>query len=118
MTSGNVQRLTCSTKAGHPPAKLVWYKGQEMMESHYSLDGDTASSQITFVPHAQDDGSTLRCEASNSAIQAPFVNTIQLQVHEKTTTTTTEYPYDENFAYDDEYNDELHLRGPSLAVLL
>ena len=37
VSSGASHKLTCSTQAGHPPARLAWYRGQHMMESHYKV---------------------------------------------------------------------------------
>ncbi len=37
VSSGSSHKLTCSTQAGHPPAKLSWFRGQHMMESHYKV---------------------------------------------------------------------------------
>ena len=49
--TGSPRKLTCSTSpAGHPPAKLVWFVGDEMVDSQYAVEDDTASAQITFVP--------------------------------------------------------------------
>ena len=33
--AGRPQRLTCYSAAGHPPAQLQWYRGNQMMESQY-----------------------------------------------------------------------------------
>ena len=33
---------------------LSWFRGSEMMDSHYSVEGDTVSAIITFVPSHTD----------------------------------------------------------------
>ena len=37
VSSGTSCKLTCTTEAGHPPAKLAWFRGHHMMESHYKV---------------------------------------------------------------------------------
>ena len=85
---GKNQRLLCTTKAGKPPAKLVWYMGEHMMDSQYSVNGDTVEAKITFVPRIEDNGKELRCEARNDAVANPVSNTLVLGVDRVTTTTT------------------------------
>ena len=93
------QHLNCSTRAGRPPAQLSWYtyiitnltktiptmiinieiitvrryRGSEMMDSHYTVDGDTVSAVITFVP-SHETNEELTCEASNEALAEPIRN--------------------------------------------
>merc|ERR1719370_2388057 len=82
----SVQHLNCSTRAGRPPAQLSWYRGSEMMDSHYTVDGDTVSAVITFVPsHTAEE--ELTCEASNDALSEPIRNTITIQL--STTSSST-----------------------------
>jgi len=82
----SVQHLNCSTSAGRPPAQLSWYRGREMMDSHYTVDGDTVSAVITFVPsHTAEE--ELTCEASNDALSEPIRNTITIQL--STTSSST-----------------------------
>merc|ERR1719234_2047601 len=77
----SVQHLNCSTSAGRPPAQLSWYRGSEMMDSHYTVDGDTVSAVITFVPSSHTSGEEeLTCEASNEALSEPIRNTITIQL--------------------------------------
>ena len=32
---GSLQRLSCQVEAGNPPATIHWFRGDQMMESHY-----------------------------------------------------------------------------------
>ena len=41
VSSGTSCKLTCSTEAGRPPAKLAWFRGHHMMESHYKVQVET-----------------------------------------------------------------------------
>lgn len=96
ITTGDAHKLTCTSLAGNPPARLNWYRGSSMMESHYSLNGDIVRAEVTFVPRTEDNGSELRCEAVNEAVNQPFVNSITIDVQDRVTTTeaastTTEY---------------------------
>jgi len=84
-----IQNLICSTSAGHPPARLSWYRGSEMMESHYTVEGDTVSAIITFVPN-QNDQEELTCEASNDALTEPIRNTITIEATHIPTANPTE----------------------------
>ena len=80
------QHLNCSTSAGRPPAQLSWFRGSEMMDSHYTVEGDTVSAVITFVPsHTNEE--ELTCEASNDALSEPIRNTITIQL--STTSSST-----------------------------
>ena len=47
MLTGSEHKLTCITKAGHPPAKLNWFKGSAMMESHYTVEGDLVKAEVS-----------------------------------------------------------------------
>ena len=78
------QHLNCSTNAGRPPAQLSWFRGSEMMDSHYTVEGDTVSAVITFVPSHTEE---LTCEASNDALSEPIRNTITIQL--STTSSST-----------------------------
>ena len=100
VTTGTRHQLTCQTRpAGHPPAQLVWFMGDEMVDSQYTVEGDTAMAQITFVPQPENNGSELRCEAFNKAMDEPVFQAITIDVASKsdtkstTTTTTTEEYY-------------------------
>merc|ERR1712013_170853 len=79
-----VQHLTCSTQAGNPPASLAWYMGQQMMDSHYQVQGDMVMTTITFVPTDQDKEVT--CEASNEALNEPRRKTVVIDVESETST--------------------------------
>ena len=109
MKEGKNQRLLCKSKAGKPPAKLVWYMGEHMMASQYSVNGDTVQAKITFVPRIEDDGKELRCEARNDAVADPVVNSLVLDVDRATTTTnqpdTTKLynEYDDDTKINDQY---------------
>lgn len=83
---GRNQQLLCKTKAGKPPAHLVWYMGEHMVDSQYRVNGDSVEAKITFVPRIEDDGMEIRCEAHNDAVADPFVNTLILGVDRATTT--------------------------------
>ena len=62
--------------------------GEHMMDSQYSVNGDTVQAKITFVPRIEDNGMVLRCEARNDAIAEPVVNKLVLGVDRVTTTTS------------------------------
>ena len=101
MKEGKNQKLLCKTKAGKPPAQLVWYMGEHMMDSQYSVNGDTVQAKITFVPRIEDNGMVLRCEARNDAVADPVVNTLVLGVDRVSITTrkpetTKKYDDDSN----------------------
>lgn len=68
---------------------LSWFRGSEMMASHYSVEGDTVSAIITFVP-SHTDQEELTCEASNDALSEPVRNTITIQTPPTTTSSTTQ----------------------------
>ena len=55
------------------------YRGSEMMDSHYTVDGDTVSAVITFVP-SHTNNEELTCEASNEALSEPIRNTITINI--------------------------------------
>ena len=58
-----------------------------MMDSHYTVDGDTVSAVITFVPsHTAEE--ELTCEASNDALTEPIRNTITIQLSTTSSSTT------------------------------
>merc|ERR1711971_258708 len=85
----SVQHLNCSTSAGRPPAQLSWYRGSEMMDSHYTVDGDTVSAVIPFVPSHTSESEELTCEALNEALSEPIRNTITIQLSTTSSSSTT-----------------------------
>merc|ERR1711971_465759 len=85
----SVQHLNCSTSAGRPPAQLSWYRGSEMMDSHYTVDGDTVSAVIPFVPSSHTTNEELTCEASNEALSEPIRNTITIQLSTTSSSSST-----------------------------
>merc|ERR1712241_330817 len=80
VTPGNEQKLTCVSKAGNPPAKLNWYRGSEMIDSLYTVEGDMVKAEVTIVAKPEDNGSELRCEATNSAVAKPVSETITIEL--------------------------------------
>jgi hypothetical protein len=118
VTPGNEQKLTCVSKAGNPTAKLNWYRGTQMIESLYTIEGDMVKAEVTFVAKPEDNGSELRCEATNSASSKPVSETITIELLPESSTSAkpieTEkvvnhedeeyYGYDES---DDYYSNEV-----------
>ena len=51
VTPGNKQKLTCVSKAGNPPAKLNWYRGSEMIDSLYTVEGDMVKAEVCILTH-------------------------------------------------------------------
>lgn len=49
MSLGYAQKLTCTSQAGYPTAKLSWFRGSAMMESHYSVEGDVVKAEVISV---------------------------------------------------------------------
>jgi hypothetical protein len=47
LLTGDAHKLTCTTKAGNPPAKLNWFRGASMMESHYSVIDDIVKAEVS-----------------------------------------------------------------------
>lgn len=49
MSLGYAQKLTCTSQAGYPTAKLSWFRGSAMMESHYSVEGDVVKAEVNYL---------------------------------------------------------------------
>jgi len=60
-----------------------------MIESQYTLEGDMVKAEVTFTAGPEDNGSELRCEATNSAVSKPVSETIIIELLPETTSTTT-----------------------------
>ena len=67
------------------------YRGSEMMDSHYTVDGDTVSAVITFVP-SHETNEELTCEASNEALSEPIRNTITIQPSTTSSSSSSQLP--------------------------
>jgi len=103
-----VQNLTCSTSAGNPPASLSWYKGQEMMDSHYQVEGDMVTAHITFVPSEYNVEVT--CEASNEALSEPFRNSLVIGSNsESSTFATSAVTENDEIVYEYYHNEDDYL---------
>merc|ERR1719225_372364 len=125
VTPGNEQKLTCVSKAGNPPAKLNWYRGSEMIDSLYTVEGDMVKAEVTIVAKPEDNGSEFRCEATNSAVTKPVSETITIEllpeqretsskaietIENTIETTEEEEAEDEYYGYNDEdyYENEVY----------
>ena len=75
-------RLGCMSVGGNPPAALKWYYAgsRKEIKSSYSTFGSVASAEVELLARREDNGKELRCEASNSALEAPLVDSTVIKI--------------------------------------
>ncbi|KAK8746805.1 hypothetical protein OTU49_016823, partial [Cherax quadricarinatus] len=78
---GSLQRITCVSRGGNPPAHLQWYRnGQKIPSQKHSID-DESSAEMEILAEPQDNGAQYRCEAHNAAASSPVSVSTTLVVH-------------------------------------
>ncbi|XP_065167952.1 nephrin isoform X2 [Atheta coriaria] len=68
--------IACQTFGSRPPAKITWWMDNKEMKPYMfnhtqvdSLDGNSSTSTLTFMPSRLDNGRTLTCRAVNHLVQ-------------------------------------------------
>ena len=46
---GEPEQLVCRSRAGNPPARLHWFRGQQMLHSKYRFDVYSLCTSLTYV---------------------------------------------------------------------
>ncbi|TMS36276.1 hypothetical protein L596_003477 [Steinernema carpocapsae] len=71
---GDRLNLTCESHGGNPLATLSWYRGVEKLkESRSTVTGDVSQSHISIPLDRTLNRVPIRCEASNDALDSPFI---------------------------------------------
>ncbi len=68
MSAGERVELVCQSSGSRPPAKIMWWKGNNAMEhigESTSDDGSVTTNFLAFVPSVEDNGKSLSCSATN-----------------------------------------------------
>ncbi|XP_049814005.1 hemicentin-1-like [Schistocerca nitens] len=68
LSAGRRYDLLCQSSGSRPPARITWWlNGQRQQHSKLttSVDGNTTTSTLSFVPSKEDDGRFLACQAEN-----------------------------------------------------
>ncbi|WKY15111.1 hypothetical protein Q1695_000542 [Nippostrongylus brasiliensis] len=78
---GHVLNLTCEAHGGNPLADISWYRGYDKLPgARSSVSGDSAISALSLTLERNMNGQRLKCEAMNSALDEPLVDSKQLNV--------------------------------------
>ncbi|XP_025601953.1 nephrin isoform X2 [Athalia rosae] len=79
--AGTVLKLSCTATAGNPLATLTWYKNDKMVNGNVRTRDHVVSSELVILVNASDNNARVRCEATNSAIDIPLIQHLQLKVN-------------------------------------
>ncbi|CAL1531983.1 unnamed protein product [Lymnaea stagnalis] len=80
--AGDLQRMTCISVGGNPPADLKWFKGDKLIrESDYKSRINIASSEIAINVKADDNKATYTCRAGNRATLTDLEVSVTLKVN-------------------------------------
>ncbi|KHJ95223.1 immunoglobulin domain protein [Oesophagostomum dentatum] len=78
---GNVLNITCEAHGGNPLADISWYRGYDKLPgARSSVSGDSAISFLSITLERSMNGQRLKCEAMNSALDEPLIDSKQLNV--------------------------------------
>ncbi|XP_046400228.1 nephrin-like isoform X2 [Ischnura elegans] len=81
--AGSIQRISCVSSGGNPPATISWFKNGKKVRSMTRVTDTSVSvsGEVTIATNASDNNAVYRCEASNSATEVPLSESIKLTVH-------------------------------------
>ncbi|XP_076671541.1 sticks and stones isoform X2 [Andrena cerasifolii] len=77
---GQQLELTCRSRGGNPPAKIVWYRNNEQVTTEYRSEGSFSESVLSIIAKAQDNNARYRCEVSNIMSVDPMKLHVDLTV--------------------------------------
>ncbi|KJH40538.1 immunoglobulin domain protein [Dictyocaulus viviparus] len=78
---GLLLNVTCEAHGGNPLADISWYRGYDKLPgARSSVSGDSAISSLSLTLDRTMNGQRLKCEAMNSALDEPMVDSKQLNV--------------------------------------
>uniref|UniRef100_A0A8R1HP98 Nephrin n=1 Tax=Caenorhabditis japonica TaxID=281687 RepID=A0A8R1HP98_CAEJA len=79
---GDIINVTCTADGGNPFAELSWFIGNKRVnEEHNKVSGLSSISTLTLRMDRSMDKQQLRCEAMNSALTEPLVESEYLSVY-------------------------------------
>ncbi|KAF8770848.1 Nephrin like protein [Argiope bruennichi] len=74
--AGDLQKFTCVSTGGNPPATLKWFKNDKELRGAEKSTTTGTTSDLVIRTEASDNGASYRCEAINSALKKPLTATI------------------------------------------
>ncbi|XP_067126819.1 nephrin-like isoform X3 [Centruroides vittatus] len=77
---GDTLTLACISRGGNPPAKLMWYRDNVLVDTTYTTSGRETTNTHTFTVFATDNNAVYRCEASNSITRDSLTASVKLNV--------------------------------------
>ncbi|XP_076242839.1 sticks and stones [Calliopsis andreniformis] len=77
---GQQLELTCRSRGGNPPAQIVWYRNNELVNTVYRTEGSFSESVLSIIAKAQDNNAKYRCEVSNIMSVEPMEAHVDLTV--------------------------------------
>ncbi|XGW32717.1 hypothetical protein V3C99_017334 [Haemonchus contortus] len=78
---GLVLNLTCEAHGGNPLADISWFRGYDKLPgARSSVSGDSAISSVSITLDRTMNAQRIKCEAMNSALDEPLVDSKQLSV--------------------------------------
>ncbi|KAK6055809.1 fibronectin type III domain protein [Cooperia oncophora] len=78
---GLVLNVSCEAHGGNPLADISWYRGYDKISgARASVSGDSAISALSIILDRTMNGQRLKCEAMNSALDEPLVDSKQMTV--------------------------------------
>ncbi|CAJ0609996.1 unnamed protein product [Cylicocyclus nassatus] len=78
---GSILNVTCEAHGGNPLADISWYRGYDKLPgARSSVSGDSAISFLSLTLERSMNGQRLKCEAMNSAMDEPLIDSKQLNV--------------------------------------
>ncbi|KAL8624534.1 hypothetical protein ACOMHN_005836 [Nucella lapillus] len=79
-TNGTVI-LSCSSTGGNPLGTVVWYRGDQRVDSSFTSGGNRAVNEYAFRARAVDNGVDYRCQVTNLVTTTPLTTSFTLTVH-------------------------------------
>ncbi|XP_043208896.1 nephrin-like, partial [Amphibalanus amphitrite] len=81
LRTGEQRTLTCSSKGGNPPARLVWTRNGRAVGQVYRAGRRAATAAHTFIADPTDLGAVYRCTASSKVYPEPMAAQVEIDVY-------------------------------------
>lgn len=78
--AGETRTLTCSSRNGYPPPKVIWYRNGVEVDRSFVVTRNEVVNAYTFVVSVDDNQAVFRCTLANSQTSKPLEAAIRLNV--------------------------------------
>ncbi|XP_069173216.1 nephrin isoform X1 [Procambarus clarkii] len=78
--AGEERTLSCRSRGGNPPGRVVWYRNSAMIDSTYAPKGGESVNDYKFIVDSADNGAVYTCDVGNNLTEKPLLASVKLDV--------------------------------------